>query len=763
MDRRVIAVNGLVQGVGFRPFVHGLASRFGLRGFVRNRAGGVLIEVEGAPSSLDGFLAELTTEAPPMAQIDEVSWVARPPRGDSGFRIDPSIAEPADLVFIPPDVATCDDCLAELFDPGDRRFRYPFLNCSHCGPRLTIVEGVPYDRHRTTMKSFAMCPACRTEYEDPGNRRFHAQPIACPSCGPRLSILDGRGRPIASDDPMAGTVAALRRGGIMAVKGLGGYHLVCDARDDRTVAELRRRKHRDEKPLAIMTADLESARHHAEVSDAERELLNSPRRPIVVLRRRPGSPVALGVAPRSPWLGLMLPYTPLHHLLMRLMDGAPLVMTSGNRSDEPIAHEDMDATARLAGIADGFLTHNRPIHLGCDDSVTRVVAGHESPIRRSRGDAPRPIDLPVTCHSPTLALGGQLKAAFAFGRGRHAFLSHHIGDLDDYETYRGYVEAIAHYERLFAIRPELLAHDLYPDYASTAFARRYVGPGRLIAVQHHHAHMASCMAENGLDEPVIGVTFDGSGYGLDGAIWGGEFLIGDYRSFRRAAHLRSVAMPGGERAIREPWRMAAAYLVDAGLGFEPLRGRVPDPLLAVVRQMIDRRFRAPMTSSVGRLFDAVAALAGLRDRIAHEGQAAIELEWLATEVAPDGIYPFEIASACGGDPTSAVHLIDLRPMIAAVVDEACRGTAPAVIGRRFHSTLVEITAQVCGYLRAETGLHKVVLSGGVFLNALLTTEVVERLDRDGFRVYRHRRVPTNDGGLSLGQLAIAAASRGSVP
>ena len=757
MDRRTVIVSGLVQGVGFRPFVQRLASRHGLHGFVKNRAGGVLIEVEGPADALDRFLIGLTAESPTMAQIDEVSWVSQPPLGELGFRIDPSIADAAGNVFVPPDVATCDDCLAELFDPEDRRFRYPFLNCASCGPRLTIIEGMPYDRPRTSMTTFAMCPSCRSEYEDPRDRRFHAQPIACPSCGPRLSILDGQGRPVASDDPLSSTVEALRRGLIVAVKGIGGYHLVCDARDDRAVAELRRRKHRDEKPLAIMAADLDAARQLVEVSEAEGELLRSPRRPIVLLRRRPGSSLAVGVAPRAPWLGLMLPYTPLHHLLLRAMNGAPLVMTSGNRSDEPIAHEDSDATARLGGIADGFLTHNRPIRLRCDDSVTRVVAGFESPIRRGRGESPRPIDLPVSCRVPTLAMGGQLKVTFALGRGHHAFLSHHIGDLDDYGTYRGYVEAIAHYERLFSIRPELLVHDLHPDYASSALARRSEGAGRLFAVQHHHAHMASCMAENGLDEPVIGVTFDGTGYGLDGAIWGGEFLIGDYRAFRRAAHLRDVAIPGGERAIREPWRMAASYLVDAGLGFDALRDRVPERSLSVVRQMIDRRFQAPMTSSVGRLFDAVAALAGLRDRVAYEGQSAIELEWLAAEVAPDGLYPFDLDLAWEGEPPRAIHLIDPRPLIAAVVDDSRIGRDPAVIGRRFHSTIVEIIAQVCGQLRAETGLATVVLSGGVFLNALLTTEVVERLDRDGFRAYRHRRVPPNDGGLSLGQLAVSGA------
>ncbi len=768
MERRAIAVYGTVQGVGFRPFVFGLASRLALHGFVKNQTGGVLIEVEGEARSLDHFLKELTTRPPPLARIDHLSWERQPSRGDCQFHIRPSEADTASPIFISPDVAACDDCLGELFDPSDRRYGYPFLNCTNCGPRLTIITGAPYDRARTTMASFEMCAACRAEYEDPTDRRFHAQPTACPACGPRLQLLNAHGEPVAKDDPLAEFVAALRAGRIGAMKGLGGYHLICDARNETVVEELRRRKHRDEKPFALMVRDLAAAQALCEVLPAERELLSSPRRPIVLLRKRKRAavPVAEGVAPRNPSLGVMLPYTPLHHLLLHALDGIPLVMTSGNCSDEPIAYEDHEALRRLADVADLFLTHNRPIHVRCDDAVTRVVGGLELPLRRSRGYAPQPIVLPLECPCPILAVGGQFKGAFALGRGRHAILSHHLGDLDHYEAYRAFVKDVVLYQQLFAVRPERLVHDLHPDYAATRYAKeREANEGvACLAVQHHHAHMASCMAEHGLNEPVIGVAFDGTGYGTDGAIWGGEFLVGDYRQFRRAAHLRYVGMPGGEQAIRQPWRMAAAHLVDAGLApFAPLgrgvgsKGETLRAAVRIVEKMLARRFNTPLTSSAGRLFDAVAALAGLRHRVSYEGQAAIELEWLATGVAPDGVYPFDLTETEEGAPQQATLLIDTRPLVRAVVQDASKDIAPALIARRFHSTMVEVIAAVCDRLRKVTGLAAVVLSGGVFMNALLTAEVVVRLGSEGFRVYRHRLVPPNDGGLSLGQLAIAAA------
>jgi hydrogenase maturation protein HypF len=757
MERRAITVHGIVQGVGFRPFVFSLASQLQLHGFVKNRVGGVWIEVEGEPLSLDCFVTELSNRPPPLARINRLAWESRPLQGDREFRIQPSDGDSAGPVFVSPDVATCEDCLAELFDPTDRRFHYPFLNCTNCGPRLTIVTGAPYDRHRTTMAKFPMCAACRAEYEDPTNRRFHAQPTCCSDCGPQLQLRDGRGLPMDVPDAVAAFTDAMRAGQIGALKGLGGYHLACNARLASAVSELRRRKHRDEKPFAVMVADIAAVESLCEVSPAERELLLSVRRPIVLLRKRTDADVAIAdeVAPRNPYLGMMLPYTPLHHLLLWAVDGLPLVMTSGNRSDEPIAYEDDDAIERLAAIADLFLTHDRPIRVRCDDSVTRIGIDRESPIRRSRGYAPQPIALPLECPQPILAVGGQLKGTFALGRGRHAFLSHHLGDLDHFDAYCAFVKDIGLYEELFAIQPRFIAHDLHPDYASTRYAQeRAASETILVPVQHHHAHMASCMAEHGLTEPAIGVSFDGTGYGTDGAIWGGEFLVGDYRQFRRMAHLRYVGMPGGEQAIREPWRMALAHLLDAALPDDLLVSRVPAASLRTARQMLDKRFRTPPTSSAGRLFDAVSALAGLRDRVSFEGQAAIELEWRAAEVAADGAYPFDMADTTEGEPTI---IVDTRPIIRAVADDARRGTEGRRIARRFHSTMAELITAVCERLRRMTGLQSVVLSGGVFMNALLTREVGGRLREMCFSVYSHEQVPANDGGLSLGQLAIAAS------
>lgn len=754
MARRLIEITGIVQGVGFRPYVYGLARRLGLGGSVRNETGGVRIEVEGEPAALDSFQTELTARPPPAARIASVSWQPTPPRGEKTFCIDASTEDEAGPVFVAPDLATCAACLAELFDPADRRYRYPFLNCTDCGPRLTIVRAVPYDRPRTTMAGFAMCPACRAEYDDPADRRFHAQPTACPTCGPRLHLLDAHGAPI-DGDPLTHAVAALRGGAILAVKGLGGYHLACRADDAQAVGELRRRKQRDEKPFAVMVPDVAAAEQLCVVEADERELLLTPRRPIVLLPRLANAAVAEGVAPGNPHLGVMLPYTPLHHLLLHDLGGAPLVMTSGNRSDEPIAYEDRDALDRLHGIAELFLTHDRPIHLRCDDSVTRIVAGAALPLRRARGHAPEPLPLPFACARPVLAVGGQLKAVFALARGRHAFLSHHLGDLDHYQANRAYVEAVRHYQGLFDLTPEAVVHDLHPEYVSTRYAVEWAAARglRRLAVQHHHAHMASCMAEHGLEGDVIGVSLDGTGYGTDGAIWGGEFLVGGYRAYRRAAHLRYVALPGGDQAVREPWRVALAHLADAGLEYEALRKRIAPSVLHVVGQMLRRRINAPLTSSAGRLFDAVASLAGVRDRVSYEGQAAMELEWAASGVAPDGCYPFALA-----EPATAAEAlqIDTRPLIAAVVKDVCRGTTPGRIGRRFHSTLVEVIARVCARLREAAGLQVVVLSGGVFMNALLLREAVARLTADGFRACRHQRVPPNDGGLCLGQLAVAA-------
>jgi hydrogenase maturation protein HypF len=759
MERRAILIRGIVQGVGFRPFVYNLASRLNLRGFVKNQTGSVLIEVEGEPSSLEDFLSELAGRHPPLAHIERLSWEQRPPRGDLHFRIEHSETDPTSPVFISPDVATCPECLSELFNPADRRRGYPFLNCTNCGPRLTIITGAPYDRQRTTMASFAMCPACRAEYDNPADRRFHAQPTACAECGPQVKALHSSGTQIETGEPLTMLVASLRAGKIGALKSLGGYHLVCEARNSSAVAELRRRKQRDEKPFAIMVADLAAAEALCEVATAERELLLSPRCPIVLLRKRVPNVVAEEVAPCNPWLGVMLPCTPLHHLLARAMSDEPLVMTSGNRSDEPIAYRDDEALQMLADIADVFLVHDRPIHVRCDDSVTRIVDGQELPVRRSRGYTPRPIELPIECPQPILATGGQLKATFALGRDRQAFLSHHMGDLDFYEAQRAFLRDVQLYEELFAIHPECVVHDLHPDYVTTRYAQeRAAREGiRWLTVQHHHAHMASCMAEHGLVDPVIGVTFDGTGFGPDGAVWGGEFLVGDYRHFRRAAHLRYVGMPGGDQAIREPWRMAVAHLADAVAQSQPLRARLLQPRLRTIERMLERRFQTPQTSSAGRLFDAVASLAGVRDYVSYEGQAAVELESLAASVGSSGVYPFALEEARIENQDESLFIIDTRPPIGAIAEEANRKVDAALISRRFHSTLVDVIAEVCKKLRAQTGIEEVVLSGGVFLNALLTTEATARLRADGFRVYRHRLVPPGDGGLSLGQLVIGAA------
>lgn len=757
LPRRLVSVRGIVQGVGFRPFAYELACRFGLGGFVRNQSGCVLIEIEGDALALDGFVSELVSRPPPLARIDEVSWISGAARGERAFSIEPSDEAVTDGGFVSPDIATCDQCLAELFNPADRRFQYPFLNCTNCGPRFTIVVAVPYDRQRTSMAEFWMCRDCRREYEGPDDRRFHAQPIACPQCGPCLLVHDARGAPIVTDDAIEYAAQSLAAWGkIGALKGLGGYHLACDATNEMAVTALRERKHRDAKPLAIMVGDVAAARGICEVSAEEEALLTSPAAPIVLLRKGLGNTVAAGVAPRNPCLGVMLPYTPFHHLLMRTLNGVPLAMTSGNSSDEPILYEDADARQRLSGTADFFVAYNRPIHARCDDSVTRIVAGQPLPVRRSRGYVPEPISLPVPCSRPILAVGGQLKSTFALGRGRHAFLSQHLGDLDHYEAYQAYGAAIRHYEQLFAIEPELLVHDLHPDYASTRYAAQRGSSPQLLAVQHHHAHLASCLAENGLDERVIGVIFDGAGLGDDGAIWGGEFLIGDYRGYRRAAHLRYVLMPGGEQAIREPWRMAVSHVIDAGLDCGWLGGDVPPRAINTVRQMLARRFNTHQTSSVGRLFDAVAAMARVCSRAGYEGQAAMELEGLAADAEPNGWYLFEIQPSGEGD---GPLLIDTRRLIAAVAEDVRRGCPAGMIARRFHSTVVEMVVQVCKRLGEQTQLDAVALSGGVFMNALLLSESVRRLTDHGFRVYRHRHVPPNDGGLSLGQLAIAAAAQ----
>lgn len=779
MQRRSFVVRGIVQGVGFRPFVHGLATRLSLGGFVRNTPGGVVIEVEGHPDSLSRFERDLTATAPASSQIDECIAATLPARGDLTFSIEHSetaaapdaAANPA--VHVAPDVATCDDCLRELFDPSNRRWRYPFTTCAACGPRLTIVTGAPYDRVRTTMAAFVMCAECRGEYDDPHDRRFHAESIACVRCGPRVRLVDRMGTAV-DGDPFSRVAAVLLDGGIAAVKGLGGYHLACDAGSAAAVGALRLRKHRDEKPFAVMFGTIEDVERVCDVGPQARALLLSPAAPIVLLERRGGPSVPApceATAPGGDLVGAMLPSTPVHHLLMRAV-GGPLVMTSGNRSDEPVAIDDADALVRLAAAADVFLMNDRPIQVRCDDSVSRAAGGSQIPIRRSRGHAPKPVRLPVACAAPVLATGGHLKNTFALASGREAFVSHHVGDLDEYTALAAFRGDIALYERLLVVTPRVVAHDLHPDYESTRYARERAGREGLatVAVQHHHAHVASCMAEHGLTGPVIGVAFDGSGYGGDGTVWGGEFLVGDARAVARAGHLRPIALPGGERAVTEPWRVAASHLLDAGEPLDALAarlGRNGAADLRLVERMITRSLNAPMASSAGRLFDAMAALAGLRLRMSFEGQAAMELESLAARGADSG-YPHAIADggalwATGNNHPGRVSVLDTRPMIAAAAADARAGAAAAVIARRFHGGLAAAITAMCGRLRAATGIDDVVLTGGVFLNAVLTIACERQLTAMGFRVHRHHLVPPGDGGLSLGQLYVAAAQGAAVP
>ncbi|HYA51151.1 MAG TPA: carbamoyltransferase HypF, partial [Streptosporangiaceae bacterium] len=655
------------------------------------------------------------------------------------------------------DSATCADCLAELADPADRRYAYPFINCTNCGPRFTIVSGVPYDRPLTTMAPFTMCAECAAEYHDPADRRFHAQPVCCPACGPRLRLLDTQQNEWAGN-PLAEAARLLAGGQVLAVKGLGGYHLAVDAGSEAAASALRARKHREDKPFALMAADLAAARELCEVDEAGESLLAGARRPVVLLPRRPGAPVAGAVAPGNRQLGVMLPYTPLHHLLLAEV-GRPIVLTSGNVSDEPIAYTDDDALARLAGIADAFLTHNRAIHIRTDDSVVRPLRGRETLLRRSRGYAPEPLGLAARLPRPVLACGAELKNTFCLAVADRAFVSHHIGDLENFETLRSFTDGIAHFRRLFDTEPEVVAYDLHPEYLSTKYALELDGVD-LAGVQHHHAHIASCLADNGEEGPVIGVAFDGTGFGADGTIWGGEFLLADLAGFERAGHLEPVPMPGGAAAIRQPWRMAAAYLDAAYAGEGPAgldvmernAGRWPD-----VVAMARRGVNAPLTSSAGRLFDAVAALLGVRDAINYEGQAAIELEQRA-DPAERGAYRAAIEpGAAGPDGEAGPLRVRGADLVRAAAEDLLAGAAPAAVAGRFHRGVAAAIAEVCAALRERSGLGTVALSGGVFQNLLLLGQVVDLLEESGFRVLTHARVPPNDGGISLGQAAVAGA------
>ncbi|NUR58774.1 MAG: carbamoyltransferase HypF [Catenulispora sp.] len=754
-----VRVAGVVQGVGFRPFVYGVASRLRLGGFVNNDGGGVVIEAEGDDAALARLVDAVRTQAPPLARVEDVQVMTLAPTGQppqTGFSISHSGRTGPRTTLVAPDTATCADCLAEMADPADRRFGYAFTNCTNCGPRFTIVRELPYDRPGTTMSAFTLCGPCRREYEDPLDRRFHAQPVCCADCGPRLSLLDDAGGAIAGD-PVGRAGELLARGTILAVKGIGGYHLAVSAADEQAVRRLRRRKNREERPLAVMVPDVAAARRLCRVDDAEEALLTGPARPIMLLERRTGARVATSVAPGQRRLGVLLPYTPLHHLLTAAHP-EPLVLTSGNVSDEPIAYRDADALTCLAPLADAFLLHDRPIHTRVDDSVMRVVRGAPLPIRRSRGFAPEPLALPWEFPRAVLACGPELKNTFCLARDRHAFVSHHIGDLENYETLESFVEGIGHFQRVFDVEPRVVAHDLHPEYLSTKYAFDLVADDagvELVGVQHHHAHIASCLADNDRPGPAIGVAFDGLGMGLDGTMWGGEFLLADLAGFVRSGHLAPVPMPGGARAVRGPWRMATAYL-DALYGtswpdtwaVEGLRAR-RSPELDQVVAAARAGLNAPLTSSAGRLFDAVAALAGVRDEVSYEGQAAIEFEQLA-DPHEEGRYPVRIAEG----EALVVRAADL---VGGVLDDLAAGVPAPVVAARFHNGLAAAVVEVCERIRLDSGVGVVALSGGVFQNVLLVQRCVAGLERVGFEVLTHRRVPPNDGGVSLGQAAVCGA------
>ncbi|MBI1258267.1 MAG: carbamoyltransferase HypF [Chloroflexi bacterium] len=765
--RQRIQVQGIVQGVGFRPFVYRLAVDLGLTGFVRNDGSGVTIEIEGRDAALDHFLTALSAQAPPLAQIDSYMTSVIDCSGESAFRIVESQTDAARNTLISPDVGLCDDCLTELLNPLDRRYRYPFINCTNCGPRFTIVRDTPYDRDKTTMQAFRLCPACEAEYQNPRDRRFHAEPNACPQCGPHLSLLagDSAGEPgsIPPEQCISETVRLLADGAIVAIKGIGGYHLCCDALNASAVTRLRQRKQREAKPFALMVPDVETAQALCFVSEAEARLLTSRRRPIVLLRQRADNPLAPDTAPRYNTLGVMLPYTPLHVLLLsdfaaQFEPSRPvaLVMTSANISDEPIVYRDDEAQTCLAPIADHILTHSRPIQTRCDDSVVRLVGEREQFFRRSRGYVPEPIHLNNAFPAPLLAVGGQLKNTFCVGKAQHAFVSQHIGDLENLETLRAFGDEIEHFQLLFDIQPEIVAYDLHPDYLSSKYALT-LDMARKIGVQHHHAHIASVMAEHGLERRLIGIAADGSGYGTDGTVWGGEILLADLRQFERVAHLALVPLPGGEQAVRQPWRMAAVYLRQA-YGDDFLKLEIPfvqqldRKRWHILAQMIERRINSPLTSSMGRLFDAVAALLMLRNDAVYEGQAAVELEMLAQP--SDDAYPFALNTGSGGSSMQ----FDLRPTIRALVEELQRGESAALMAGRFHRTIAEVFVAVCERVRRQSGLSEVALSGGVFQNRLLLEQTLALLHKANFQTYINEQVPPNDGGLSLGQAAVAAAT-----
>ncbi|MGO8718759.1 MAG: carbamoyltransferase HypF [Acidobacteriaceae bacterium] len=768
--RKRISIRGVVQGVGFRPFVYNLAQSLELSGYILNSSSGVTVEIEGPHRAIEQFLHALRTSPPPLAQITEIATEELSLQYASDFTIRASQEQENAFSLISPDVATCDDCWREFGDPANRRYGYPFTNCTNCGPRYTIIQDIPYDRPKTTMAAFRMCALCQAEYDDPSNRRFHAQPNACPACGPSLVLVESRQHahnsrlPTASDfaDVRNSCLATLQRvrdllhaGRIVAIKGLGGFLLACDARNDSAVRLLRQRKRRSDKPFALMARDIGAVETFCVVTDADRAALESPRRPIVILQRRPDSNLSRAIAPGNDSIGVMLPYTPLHYLLFsdspqQSSQFPALVMTSGNLSEEPIVTANEEAWQRLETVADWFLFHNRDIYLRTDDSVVRTFHGRERVLRRSRGYVPQPVDLGIPLQE-MLACGAELKHTFCLTKDHYAILSQHIGDLENYETLVFFQETLANLKKLFRVEPQAVAYDLHPNYRSSRFALA-LAIERKIGVQHHHAHIASCMAENRLQGKLIGVAFDGTGYGTDGTIWGGEFLIADLAGFERRAHLRTVPLPGGDAAVRQPWRMALSYLRDT-FGTGPLPAtlqflqNIPEKQVAIVDAMVARRIRSIETSSSGRLFDAVAALVGLGSEVTFEGQAAIALESAAL-AGVDERYSFHIEQS---EPIQ----LDMRPMIEEIVRDLSLGKSAGCISARFHNTVSAAIIAMCQRLRRQEQLTRVCLSGGVFQNMYLLKRTVQGLDKDGFQVFLHTLVPPNDGGISLGQAAIA--------
>jgi hydrogenase maturation protein HypF len=769
-----ISVRGIVQGVGFRPFVYGLAVRHNLKGWVYNTSEDVKIEVEGETEAVEQFERALETEAPPLAHIEGIAIEHHPPVGHKNFEIRQSQAQEGKYQLISPDVATCRACLSELLNPEDRRYRYPFTNCTNCGPRFTIIEDMPYDRPKTTMRYFQMCPQCQAEYDNPLDRRFHAQPNACLKCGPQVELVDNQGNLISDPNPIAAASQLLKEGKIVAVKGLGGFLLACDATNDTVVQTLRRRKKRPSKPFAIMVATIDEARRHCYVSPEEEDLLTSPQSPIVLVRWKEGSPVSREVAPNLRFLGIMLPYTPLHHILLRDI-GRPLVMTSGNLSEEPIAKDNDEALRRLSGIADYFLIHNRDIYSRYDDSVAIVERGTSQLVRRARSYAPYPIRLPFEAKQ-VLGCGAEEKNSFCLTKDNYAFVSQHIGDMENMETLEHFDNTISLYKRLFHIEPEIIAHDLHPDYLATKYAQELGESGmKLVPVQHHHAHIVSCMADNGLDSPVIGVALDGTGLGVDGNIWGGEFLAVDCRNFRRLGHLEYLPLPGGDAATKRPYRTAIGYILtllgedalDAVIASEAKQsqlasiGQVTEVEIEVIKRQIERRINSPLTSSMGRLFDVISALLGIRGEIDYEGQAAVELEMaahssvIAKSVSDEAIsdvresYPYRIVEDEG------IRIVRLKDLLSAVIEDLHQGVSRGMISVKFHNTVAQMINEMCHMIADEIGVRQVALSGGVFQNRLLLRKTVSLLENSGFQVFSHRQVPCNDGGISLGQAVIA--------